>query len=26
MLFHETDDLVDDTVAGFRVKVSEIFA
>ncbi len=26
MLFHETDELVDDTVPGFRVKVSEIFA
>ena len=25
-LFHETDVLVDDTVPGFRVKVSEIFA
>ena len=25
-LFHETDELVDDTVPGFRVKVSEIFA
>jgi Uma2 family endonuclease len=25
-LFHETDDLVDDTVPGFRVPVSEIFA
>ena len=24
--FHETDELVDDTVPGFRVKVSEIFA
>lgn len=24
-LLHETDDLVDDTVPGFRVKVSEIF-
>ena len=24
--FHDTDELVDDTVAGFRVKVSEIFA
>ena len=24
-LFHETDDLVDGTVPGFRVKVSEIF-
>jgi Uma2 family endonuclease len=24
-LFHETDELVDDTIAGFRVKVSEIF-
>ena len=24
-LFHETDELVDDTVPGFRVKVSEIF-
>jgi Uma2 family endonuclease len=23
---HETDELVDDTIAGFRVKVSEIFA
>ena len=23
--FHDTDELVDDTVAGFRVKVSEIF-
>ena len=26
MLFHDTDELVDDTVPGFRVKVSEIFA
>ena len=26
MLFHETDELVDDTVPGFRVRVSEIFA
>jgi Uma2 family endonuclease len=26
MLFHETDELVDDTVPGFRLKVSEIFA
>ncbi len=25
-LFHDTDELLDDTVAGFRVKVSEIFA
>ena len=25
-LFHATDELVDDTVPGFRVKVSEIFA
>ena len=25
-LFHETDELVDDTVQGFRVAVSEIFA
>ena len=25
-LFHERDELVDDTVPGFRVKVSEIFA
>ena len=25
-LFHETDELVDDTVPGFHVKVSEIFA
>lgn len=25
-VFHETDELVDDTVPGFRVKVSEIFA
>jgi Uma2 family endonuclease len=25
-LFHETDELVDDTVPGFRVKVSEIFS
>ena len=25
-LFHETDELVDDTVPGFRVAVSEIFA
>jgi Uma2 family endonuclease len=25
-LFHETDEIVDDTVPGFRVKVSEIFA
>ena len=25
-LFYETDELVDDTVPGFRVKVSEIFA
>ena len=25
-LFHENDELVDDTVSGFRVKVSEIFA
>ena len=25
-LFHETDELVDDIVPGFRVKVSEIFA
>ena len=25
-LFHETDELVDDTVPGFKVKVSEIFA
>jgi Uma2 family endonuclease len=25
-LFHETDELVDDTVSGFRVAVSEIFA
>jgi len=24
-VFHETDDLVDDTVPGFRVQVSEIF-
>lgn len=24
--FHDTDELVDDTVPGFRVKVSEIFA
>jgi Uma2 family endonuclease len=24
-LFHETDELVDDTVPGFRVRVSEIF-
>ena len=24
-LLHETDDLVDDTVPGFRIKVSEIF-
>ena len=24
-LFHETDELVDDTVPGFRVKVSDIF-
>ena len=25
-MLHETDELVDDTVPGFRVKVSEIFA
>ena len=25
-LFHETDELVDDTVPGFRIKVAEIFA
>ena len=25
-LFHETDELIDDTVPGFRIKVSEIFA
>ncbi len=25
-LFHDTDEFVDDTVPGFRVKVSEIFA
>jgi Uma2 family endonuclease len=25
-LFHEADELVDDTVPGFRIKVSEIFA
>ena len=25
-LFHESDELIDDTVSGFRVKVSEIFA
>jgi Uma2 family endonuclease len=25
-IFHETDELIDDTVPGFRVKVSEIFA
>ena len=25
-LFHETDELVDDTVPGFRIKISEIFA
>ena len=25
-LFHDTDELVDDTVPGFRVRVSEIFA
>jgi Uma2 family endonuclease len=25
-LFHETDELVDDTVPGFHIKVSEIFA
>ena len=25
-LFHETDELMDDTVPGFRVRVSEIFA
>lgn len=25
-MFHDTDELVDDTVPGFRVKVSEIFA
>ena len=25
-LFHQTDELLDDTVPGFRVKVSEIFA
>ncbi len=25
-LFHETDELVDDTVPGFRIAVSEIFA
>ena len=25
-LFHDTDELFDDTVPGFRVKVSEIFA
>ena len=25
-LFHETDELIDDTVPGFRVAVSEIFA
>ena len=25
-LLHESDDLVDDTIPGFRVKVSEIFA
>ena len=25
-LFHETDELVDDTVPGFRIPVSEIFA
>jgi Uma2 family endonuclease len=25
-LFHDTDELVDETVPGFRVKVSEIFA
>jgi Uma2 family endonuclease len=25
-LFHETDELVDDTIPGFRVAVSEIFA
>ena len=25
-LFHETDELIDDTIPGFRVKVSEIFA
>ena len=25
-LFHETEELIDDTVPGFRVKVSEIFA
>jgi len=25
MAFHDTDELVDDTVPGFRVKVSEIF-
>ena len=26
IIFHETDELIDDTVPGFRVKVSEIFA
>jgi Uma2 family endonuclease len=26
ILFHDTDELVDDTVPGFRVRVSEIFA
>ena len=26
ILFHETDELIDDTVPGFRVKVSEVFA
>jgi hypothetical protein len=25
-ILHEDDELVDDTVPGFRVKVSEIFA
>ena len=25
-LFHETDEIVDDTIPGFRVQVSEIFA
>ena len=25
-IFHDTDELIDDTVPGFRVKVSEIFA
>jgi Uma2 family endonuclease len=26
IVFHESDELIDDTVPGFRVKVSEIFA